>query len=167
MTLIEGNPASPVRVVIFEDLQCGDCTRLRRMMDSALLPRFGAGVAFEHHDFPLPKHSWARPAAAAARYFDGLDAPLGAAFRRETLECLKQISTGTLPDHVAAFARSHGIEPPPATAAPALEGAVEADYREGLARGVAKTPTVFVNGRAFIEVFTLEEISRAIEEAGA
>ena len=44
-------------------------------------------------------------------------------------------------------------------------GAVERDYQDGVARGVAKTPTVFVAGKPFIETFTLEEISKAIEQA--
>jgi protein-disulfide isomerase len=40
---------------------------------------------------------------------------------------------------------------------------VEKDYQDGVARGVSKTPTVFVNGRPFIETFTVEEISKAID----
>ena len=34
-----------------------------------------------------------------------------------------------------------------------------------MARGVSKTPTVFVAGKPFIEVFAVEEISAAIEKA--
>ena len=167
MTLIEGNSAGAVRVVIFEDLQCGDCLRFRGMMDSELLPRFGERVAFEHRDFPLPKHSWARAAAEAARHFAAHSPALGLAFRRATLECLKQISPETLPEHIHAFAAAHGLDPKTALSAnPAIAADVEADYRMGVARGVAKTPTVFVGETPFIEVFTLEEISDAINEAG-
>ena len=167
MTLIEGNPAGAVRVVIFEDLQCGDCMHFRRMMDSDLLPRFGDRVAFQHRDFPLPKHSWARAAAIAARYFAEQSPVAGVAFRRETLECLKQISPETLPEHIRVFAVSHGLDPAAAlTANPAIEAAVEADYQMGVARGVAKTPTVFAGETPLVEVFTLEEISQAINEAG-
>ena len=64
--MIEGNPKSNVRVVIFEDLQCPDCAVFRKMLDEKLLPKYKATVAFEHHDFPLAKHSWARQAAVAA-----------------------------------------------------------------------------------------------------
>jgi len=42
---------------------------------------------------------------------------------------------------------------------------VERDLQDGIARGVAKTPTVFVDGTPFIETFTLEEISKAIDAA--
>lgn len=167
MTLIEGNPASAVRVVFFEDLQCGDCMRFRRMMDSALLPRFGDRVAFEHRDFPLPKHSWARAAAVAARHFAERSPAAGIDFRRETLECLKQISPETLPEHIRTFALAHGLDPAAALIAnPEIEAAVEADYQMGVARGVAKTPTVFAGETPLIEVFTVEEISQAIDKAG-
>jgi protein-disulfide isomerase len=42
---------------------------------------------------------------------------------------------------------------------------VEQEYREGVARGVSRTPTVFVNGEPFIETFTYEEISKGIDAA--
>ena len=46
-----------------------------------------------------------------------------------------------------------------------MAAAVEADYREGIAGGVAKTPTVFVNGEPFVEVFTVTAISKSIRAA--
>jgi protein-disulfide isomerase len=52
-----------------------------------------------------------------------------------------------------------------ALADPQLTARVEKDFQEGVARGVSKTPTVFVNGRPFIERFTFEEISKGIDEA--
>ena len=63
--LVEGNPSSTVRVQIWEDLQCPDCADFRVMLDQELLPKFRGTVAFEHRDFPLPKHAWARKAAPA------------------------------------------------------------------------------------------------------
>ena len=64
--VIEGALQSPVRVLIYEDLQCPDCTDFRRMLDTQLLPRYAAKVRFEHRDFPLAKHVWARKAAISA-----------------------------------------------------------------------------------------------------
>ena len=46
---------------------------------------------------------------------------------------------------------------------PRFNEMVEKDYQDGVARGVSKTPTVFVNGQPFIETFTAEEISKAID----
>lgn len=166
--LVEGHAASAVRVVAYENLQCGDCQTYRLMLDSTLLPRFGAAVAFEHRDFPLPKHNWARLAAAAARYFDSLDPAQGIEFRRRTLAQVKQLGVDTFLAHVSAFAADHGHAAATAIGAignPQWNAAVEADYQEGVARGVVKTPTVYVGQRAFIEIFTEAELSAAIEEA--
>ena len=166
--LVEGNGDSAVRVVVYENLQCGDCQTYRLMLDSTLLPRFGAAVAFEHRDFPLPKHNWARLAAAAARYFDSIDPAQGVEFRRRTLAQVKQLGVDTFLTHVSAFAAGCGVRAPEAVAAigdPRWAAAVEADYQEGVARGVVKTPTVYVGNRAFIEIFTVAELSAAIEEA--
>ncbi len=69
---------------------------------------------------------------------------------------------------LAEWAKSQGQDPAKVRASvstPALVKAVEEDYEEGVARGVARTPTVFVNGEPFIETFTFEEISKGIDAA--
>lgn len=166
--LIEGNPAASVRVLIYEDLQCPDCAAFRRMLDEKLLPKYGAKVAFEHRDFPLAKHAWARKAAVASRFFQETSPELALAFRRHTLENLRAIRPETFNDSLAGFAAKHGVDGAKAVAA--LENAnyaaaVDKDFQDGVARGVAKTPTAFVNGVPFIETFTFEEISKALDEA--
>lgn len=165
---VEGRAGSNVRVLIFEDLACSDCAAFRRMLDEKLLPKYGEKVAFLHRDFPLARHVWARQAAIAARHLDGVKPDLGMEFRRETLASLDRIRTNGFRNHVAAFARKHSLEPDRILAAlddRRLASLVEKDFQDGVARGVAKTPTVFVNGKAFVETFTVEEISSAIEQA--
>jgi protein-disulfide isomerase len=44
---------------------------------------------------------------------------------------------------------------------------VERDMAHGVARGVVHTPTVFVNGKPFVETFPAAEISKAIDDARA
>ncbi|MBK5293794.1 MAG: thioredoxin domain-containing protein [Acidobacteriia bacterium] len=166
--LIEGNPKSSVRVVIYEDLQCSDCAAFGKMLDEHLLPRFGARAAFEHMDFPLTKHPWARRAAAAARFFESVKPELGVSFRRQTMARLESITVGNFLQHLEAFAKANQVDPAKAAAAiydAKLATLVEDDYQDGVARGIAKTPTVLVNGTPFVEVFTVEEISKVIEEA--
>lgn len=166
--LVEGRADSPIRVLVYEDLQCPDCATLRRMMDEQLLPKYGARVAFEHKDFPLARHAWARPASMAARHFQAVKPELGVEFRRRVMADLRTISPDNLAGYVAAFARQHGTEPDKAVASlkdEALARLVEADFQEGVARGVAKTPTVFVDGQPFIERFTAEEIMKALDAA--
>jgi protein-disulfide isomerase len=166
--LIEGNPASRVRVLIYEDLQCPDCADFRRMLDEKLLPRYGGKVAFEHRDFPLAKHAWARKAAIAARFFQETGAALAVEYRRYALAGIGATTPANFSERLAEFARSNGVDPAKAVAAlddPRYAAAVEKDYQEGVARGVAHTPTAFVNGAAFVETFTFEEISKAIDAA--
>ncbi len=165
---IEGNPASSVKVIVYEDLQCPDCAIFRRMMDDHLLPRFASKAAFVHKDFPLPKHAWARPAAVAGHHFATVSAETAVEFRRWVMANIREITVDNFRDKLAAFARQRGADPDAALRAlddPELAALVERDYQDGIARGVAKTPTVFVNGRPFIERFSVEELAAAIEEA--
>lgn len=165
---LEGNPQSHVRVVIFEDLQCADCAKFRAMLDAQLLPKFGATVAFEHHDFPLAKHSWSRKAAIAARYFDTQNPKVGIEFRRQALANLDKLQPEDFATWLAGFARQYAVDPVKAVAAlnsPSLAAQVDKDVADGVARGITKTPTVFVDGEPFVETFTYAAISRAIENA--
>jgi len=167
-SLVEGLGESRVRVLIYEDLQCPDCAAFRQMMDEKLLPRYSAGVAFVHRDFPLAKHAWARKAAIMARYFAGLKPELGLAYRRHILAAIQQTTVDNFNERLSRFARENGVDPKPALAAlddRSLAALVERDFQDGVARGVVKTPTVFVNGRAFVETFSVEEISQAIDDA--
>lgn len=165
---VEGDATALVRVISYEDLQCGDCADYSRMRDEQLLPRFGQSVAFEHRDFPLAKHAWAKTAAVAARYFLQVKPELGAAFRRYCFQHYDAIVAPSFAQHVRDFAMTNGVDADRAVNAlsdAALAVKVEADHREGIARGVVLTPTVFVRNKAFIETFSFEEISRAIESA--
>jgi protein-disulfide isomerase len=166
--IVEGRAGSPVRAVIYEDLQCPDCAAFRRMMDQKLLPEYAAKVAFIHRDFPLAKHAWARRAAIAARFFTGLKPELGLEYRRYTMAGQEVTNEANFEARLADFAKAHDIEPDAAIAA--LSNAryaelVEQDYRDGVSRGVVHTPTVFVNGRPFVETFTFAEISKGIDQA--
>ena len=44
-----------------------------------------------------------------------------------------------------------------------LAALVEEDYQDGVARGIAHTPTVLVNGRPFVETFPVEDVAKAID----
>ncbi len=164
--LIEGASSSPVRVIIYEDLACSDCATFRAMLDQQLLPRYAAKVAFEHRDFPLAKHPWARKAAIAARYFEKTKPGLGIQSRQYFLANISDITVENFGERVAAFAARNGLDPAKALEAlddPALSQAVEKDYQDGLARGIAHTPTVLVNGIPFIETFAFDDVAKCID----
>jgi protein-disulfide isomerase len=166
--IVEGKADSPVRAVIYEDLQCPDCAAFERMMVEKLLPQYGGKVAFVHRDFPLAKHVWARRAAIAARFFADRSPELGLEYRRYTMANQPATNDGNFNVKLAGFAKAHDIQPE--TAIAALSNAhyaelVEQDYQDGVSRGVVHTPTVFVNGSPFVETFTFEEISKGIDQA--
>jgi protein-disulfide isomerase len=166
--LVEGKPDSPVRVLIYEDLQCPDCAAFREMLDQKLLPKYGARVAFEHRDFPLAKHAWARPASIAARYLQSVNEATAIQFRRETMKSMREIKADTFQHWLRTFCARNGVDPEKAVAAlndPTLQAAVQKDFDDGVARGIARTPTALVNGEPFIETFTFEEISKGIDAA--
>lgn len=166
--LVEGNASSPVRVLIYEDLQCSDCADFRRMLDEKLLPKYGTRVGFEHRDFPLAKHACTRKAAIAARFFQETSAALALKYRRHALASIKATTPANFDERLAEFAKSNGADPAAAIAAlddPRYAAIVEKDFQEGVARGVVHTPTAFVGGAAFVETITFEEISKAIDAA--
>ncbi|HTQ54752.1 MAG TPA: thioredoxin domain-containing protein [Bryobacteraceae bacterium] len=165
---VEGRADSRVRAIIYEDLQCSDCAAFRRMLDQDLLPKYGNRVAFVHHDFPLAKHVWARRAAIAARFFAAQNPAMGLEFRRYIMASQEVTTDSSFNQRLIAFAQAHGIAPGTAVQAlsnPRYAALVDQDYQEGVSRGVVHTPTVFVNGRAFIETFPVEEISKGIDDA--
>ncbi len=164
--LIEGAQQSPVRVLIYEDLQCPDCAVLRTMLDQQLLPKYGSSVRFEHRDFPLAKHAWARKAAIAARFFEEAKPGLGLEYRKYCLAHLREIKPEAFNDNLGQFAKDHGVDAAKAVASltdARLAGLVESDYQDGVSRGIAHTPTLLVNGKPFVETFTFEEVARAID----
>jgi len=164
--LIEGAPASPVRVIIYEDLQCPDCADFRHMLDDQLLPKYASRVTFEHRDFPLAKHAWARPAAIVARYFEDAGTGLGLAWRKYAFANQSDITPENFSIKLSEFAKDHGLEPAKAVGAlnnAALAALVEKDFQDGVARGISHTPTALVNGQPFVEHFSFEEISKAID----
>lgn len=164
--LIEGSAQSPVRVVIYEDLQCPDCADFRVMLDEKLLPRYASTVRFEHHDFPLSKHAWARKAAIAAHFFEENQPGLGLAYRKYSLMNLRNITADNFNDRLSEFAKAHGVDPVKAVGSLSdarLAAVVEEDYQEGVARGIAHTPTVLVNGRPFVETIVAEDVAKAID----
>lgn len=163
---MEGAAQSPVRVLIYEDLQCPDCAVFRTMLDTQLLPRYAATVRFEHRDFPLAKHAWARKAAIAARFFEEARPGLGLEYRKYAMGHQAEITADNFNNQLAKFATAHGIEPTKAQAALAdqrLADLVEKDFQDGVARGIAHTPTVLVNGKPFIETFSFQEVAAAID----
>ena len=163
---VEGNEASSVRVIIYEDLQCPDCAEFRKAMDGILLPRYGTTVAFEHRDFPLPKHAWAKEAALAARYFQALDPTTAVEFRRHVQRRISEVNSHGFRAELSEFCRRKGLDADKALASLTNEAnarAVEADFQEGVTAGIRKTPTLIVGDKSFVETIDLAELQRVLD----
>ncbi len=166
--IVEGNPASPVKVLIYEDLQCGDCARFSELLDEKILPRYGSRVAFIHRDFPLGKHDWARPAALAARWVYEQSSQLGIVFRRELLAEQDHITSANLKDWLIDFAARKDLDRKGILDSlndRRLAALVDQDRQGGVARGIEKTPTAFIGGQMFVETILYEDLARALDEA--
>jgi protein-disulfide isomerase len=166
--VMEGNPESPVRLVIYEDLECGDCARFEAVLEQKILPKYGSKVLIVHRDFPLGKHDWARQAALAARWVWEQDSVRGIAIRRELLSEQDSITARNLNSWLYEFAvRNHmdvkGIID--SMADPRIAAMVDQDRQAAVARGVSKTPTAYVGGQAFVETIIYEDVARALDEA--
>lgn len=159
---------APVTVTIYTSLQCGDCTVFDAILQSDLLPAYRGSVKFVHREFPLAKHVWAKAASQVALRFDEVACGLASGWRTYILHRIKSTTAETLPDRVREFAAEVGVDPAlilPALTDASLAAQVDAQVREGQARGVAKTPTVFVNNDPFIESIPLPAITAAIDQA--
>ena len=164
--IVEGNPQSTVRVVIYEDLQGADCQNLRTMLDTKLLPRYGSRVAFVHRDYPLGKHDWARAAAVAARWVYLQDPQLGIDFRREIMAEHDHITMANLKPWLREFAARNKLDQKAMLEAlndARLNAMVDQDYQGGVARGVANAPTLIAGGAKFVETILYEDVARALD----
>jgi protein-disulfide isomerase len=166
--IVEGNPASSVKVQIYEDLQCNDCARLRSLLDDKILPKYGSKVAFIHRDFPLPRHDWAREAAIAGRWVYQQNPRLGITFRRELLAEQTNITSANLKSWLEGFAGRNKLDPKAIVDSlndPQLTALVDQDRLTATARGVSKVPAVFVGGVALVEIILYEDLARTLDEA--
>jgi protein-disulfide isomerase len=164
--VVEGNPASPVKVIIYEDLQCGDCQTFRTLLDDRILPKYGSRVAFIHRDLPLGKHDWARQAAIAARWVYQQDPKLGITFRREIMSEQEHLTANNLKPWLIEFATRNDLDYKGIVNSlndPRIVTLVDQDSLGAAARGISHTPTVYVGNQALVETITYEDLARLID----
>ena len=159
-----------VAVVIFEDLQCPDCAHMHPLLLEATR---AAGVPLVIHDFPIPRHAWAFPAAVVARYYTNRSAELGLAYRSWIFEHQREIAPDNLRAWVERFAAEHGETlPPDIDPDGQLSAAVQADFDLGKKIGLAYVPLMFVIGPGtgsahYVELMDPADLPAAIEKVRA
>ncbi|HEY2115063.1 MAG TPA: thioredoxin domain-containing protein [Candidatus Angelobacter sp.] len=145
-----------VAIVMFEDLQCPDCSKAYSMVWEAAASH---KVPVVLHDFPLPMHNWAFEAAVWARYFDHISPDMGNDFRKFIFANQIQVSRENLLQWAQKFAGENK------TAAPLdkdpdgkLAELVKADFALGQRIGVEHTPTIWVVGNGGVSQPLVEEV---------
>jgi protein-disulfide isomerase len=141
-------------IVVFEDLQCPDC---RRAHPDLVKAAEANGVPLIVHDYPIPRHSWAFPAAVLARYFSAQSQALGMDFR----SFIFQNQPGLGPDNLRAFGEKFAAnheQQLPGDVDPdgRLAAQVQADFELGQKIHLEYVPLMFVIARS-------GDASRAIE----
>jgi len=147
-----------VAIVIFEDLQCTDCSRAYSLVWEVAAAH---KVPVVLHDFPLPMHNWAFDAAVWARYFDHISSDMGNDFRKFIFANQIQVSRENLLQWAQRFAGENK------TAVPLdknkdpdgkLAALVKADFALGQRIGVEHTPTVWVVSNGGVSQPLVEEV---------
>jgi protein-disulfide isomerase len=160
-------PGAKVAIVMFEDLECPDCSRAFPVVHEAANAHH---IPVVLHDFPLSKHPWSFEAAVNARFFDTKSKKLGDEFRGYIYQNQPQITADNLHQYIQKFADDHKV-PLPFAIDPdgKLKALVQADYALGQRIGLEHTPTIFVIGSGgastpFVEVVNRDQLSQIIED---
>lgn len=136
---------SKIAVVVFEDLECPQCSRTQPIVDEA---RKEYKIPVIIYDFPLPQHQWSFDGAVLAHYFrtkstKGND--LEIAFRDYIYKNQPAITAQNLRSYAEKFAQMHHVTLPFALDPTGkLTAQVRADREKGQIAGVNHTPTVYV-----------------------
>lgn len=153
-----GPEAAPVEIVVFSDFQCPACQTVAPVL-KRLVTEYDGRVSLVYRHFPLPQHEYAAGDAEAAeaageqgRFWETHDAILvrrGELTRAELRRLAGQIGLD-----LARFDAALASGRPRA--------AVEADYAEGLRRGVSYTPYVTVSGEV-VPSLSYQALKAAVE----
>lgn len=155
-SLLKPPPGARAAVVIFEDLQCQDCSRAFALVWEAASTH---KVPVVLHDFPLPMHNWAFESAVWARYFDKTSVDMGNEFRKFIYANQIQITRDNLLKWIQKFAAENKVDLPLANDPDGkLAALVRADYLLGQRIGVEHTPTIWVIGNGVISQPLVEEV---------
>jgi protein-disulfide isomerase len=143
-----GNPAAPVTIVEFSDLQCPYCKSAQPVIDKLLAEKQNAKLVFQ--PFPLPMHPWAMKAAS---YGECVRQQSPAAFWKfiqavyDTQESINEANADEKLKTIAGAAGANGGQAGVCSGKPETLARIQQSIELGKSVGVGGTPTVFINGR--------------------
>ena len=156
-----------VAIVVFEDLQCPDCSRAWPLLQEASKTY---NIPIVHYDFPLPQHNWSFQAAIFARYFDSVSPKVGDEFRTDVFAHQIEMTPENLQAFAETFAKQHKVRLPFAVDPKGeLEKKIKADYNLGQRTGIQHTPTIYIvsntqRGKPFVEVVDRTQLYAMIDD---
>jgi protein-disulfide isomerase len=171
-----GPSTAPVRIVIFDDLECPFCARLNQALFPALLDRYGNQVHVVYQDMPSEGHPWAVRAAVdtnclakynAPAYWEAVDqihkasSDLGG--REETLARANE----GIDAIVLGLAGRRHLDVTAVSACVSKQDAsfLKQSQLEAEALGVVRTPTLFINGAKIEGAVPLPFLFQIIDDA--
>lgn len=161
--LDDAGPDAPV-VVEFLDFECEACGAVYPTME-ALREEYGGEVTFAVRYFPLPGHfnsGNAAVAVEAAAQQDAFEPMYQRMFETQAEWGEAQVSEA---ERFRGYAEQLGLDMAAYDAAiedPATLARVEQDFQAGMALGVDRTPTIFIDGER-LELSQISDIEAAIQ----
>ncbi len=171
-----GAESAPVRIVVFDDLECPFCARMHAQLFPALLNRYGDKVRVAYKDFPLSQHPWAIHAAIDAdclgnqnapaywSYVDYLHAHAAEIGGQEKSLTAAKIQLDKLATNTGTTAKLDKTKLQACIAAQD-ETPVNAGLREGEQLSVNGVPALFINGESINGAAPIEFVYRAVDSA--
>jgi protein-disulfide isomerase len=180
-----GSEKAPVKIVVYDDLECPFCARMHAQMFPALTNRYGDKVRIVYKDFPLTQiHPWGLHAAVNAdcladqsataywNYVDnmhshldtvGLDPEAKDKENSKTLPvALKQLDRAALDEGAKQKVDMKRLN---ACVDKQDETAVKTYMKEGDALSVTGVPALFINGEMITGAVPIEYVYRAVDDA--
>jgi protein-disulfide isomerase len=161
-----GTPGAPVVIVVFSDFQCPYCAQEAKTLRNEVAKTYPEQVRVFFHDYPLPTHNWAKPAAMAGRCIFEQEPLVFWDFHDWIFENQSSITPANLNDKVMEFAAGKGVDALKLTGCVErgeTEAAIGKSIQKGQSVGVASTPTIFINGRKLGGSHKWEQLKQIID----
>ncbi len=161
-----GEEGASVVVSVFSDFQCPYCAKEATVLRTQLAEGYSDKVRVYFHDYPLPMHPWALPAAIAGQCIQQLDPQAFWKYHDWIFKNQKSITPQNVNDRVAEFASGIGLDSmklSPCIADKKTKPLIDESIKIGKDVGVTSTPTLFVNGRKLTGNVAWAQIKRIID----
>ncbi|HEY9137575.1 MAG TPA: thioredoxin domain-containing protein [Terriglobus sp.] len=179
-----GDENAPVKIVVYDDLECPFCARMHAQMFPAILNRYGKNVRVVYKDFPLTQiHPWAIHAAVDAdcladqsqtaywNFVDyshdhlnsiGVDPEAKDKDNKTLPAAVKQLDKATLDEGTKQKLDMKRLS---ACVDRQDETVVKGYMKEGDTLNVTGVPALFINGEMITGAVPIEFVYRAVDDA--